>query len=167
VTTAWIADDYALPANKPKEPSMPMIDVYAPDSLFPVHAAHILSSELIDAVLRAKGVASPGPFHLNNTAVFLHRMPRAMEETAGDEHAWKVRVQILTPPGALTRAGQIQVVKEVTEIVARVCGDSSQSKRTWVLLTEAAEGGWGIAGTAYGKEEFAALGREPLGSQKK
>jgi hypothetical protein len=26
-----------------------------------------------------------------------------------------------------------------------------------VLLTEGAEGGWGIAGTAFGKEEFAAL----------
>jgi hypothetical protein len=26
-----------------------------------------------------------------------------------------------------------------------------------VLLTEAAEGGWGIAGTAFGREEFAAL----------
>jgi len=26
-----------------------------------------------------------------------------------------------------------------------------------VLVTEAAEGGWGIAGTAYGREEFAAL----------
>jgi phenylpyruvate tautomerase PptA (4-oxalocrotonate tautomerase family) len=144
---------------------MPMIDVYAPDSLFPVHTAHILTSELIHAVLRAEGVASPGPFHLNNTAVFLHRMPRAME-AAGDEHAWKVRVQILTPPGALTRAGQIQLVKEVTEIVAQVCGDSSQSKRTWVLLTEAVEGGWGIAGTAYGKEEFAALARKAQAAQK-
>jgi len=26
-----------------------------------------------------------------------------------------------------------------------------------VLLSEAADGGWGIAGTAFGKEEFAAL----------
>jgi len=26
-----------------------------------------------------------------------------------------------------------------------------------VLLTEAAEGGWGLAGAAFGKEEFAAL----------
>jgi hypothetical protein len=25
------------------------------------------------------------------------------------------------------------------------------------LLTEAAEGGWGIGGTAFGREEFAAL----------
>ena len=39
----------------------------------------------------------------------------------------------------------------------RICGDSSQAKRTWVLLTEAAEGGWGIAVTAFGREEFAAL----------
>ena len=145
---------------------MPMIDVYAPDSLFPVHSAPALSSELIRAVLRTEGVASPGPFPLNNTAVFLHRMPRGAEETGGDEHAWEVRVQILTPPGALTRAGQIQLVKEVTEIVARVSGDSSQSKRTWVLLTEATEGGWGLAGTAYGKEEFAALARKAQGSQK-
>jgi len=26
-----------------------------------------------------------------------------------------------------------------------------------VLLTEATDGGWGIAGTAFGREEFAAL----------
>jgi len=26
-----------------------------------------------------------------------------------------------------------------------------------VLLTEAVEGGWGLSGTAFGKEEFAAL----------
>ena len=49
---------------------MPMIDVCAPDSLFPVHSTPAPSSELIHAVLRAEGVASPGPFHLNNTAAF-------------------------------------------------------------------------------------------------
>jgi phenylpyruvate tautomerase PptA (4-oxalocrotonate tautomerase family) len=48
-------------------------------------------------------------------------------------------------------------VAEATEIVARISGDPSQAGRTWVLLTEAAEGGWGIAGTALGREEFAAL----------
>jgi len=41
--------------------------------------------------------------------------------------------------------------------VARIAGDPSQAARTWVLLSEAAEGGWGIAGTAFGREEFAAL----------
>ena len=55
------------------------------------------------------------------------------------------------------RSGQKQLVKEATAIMADICGDPTQSKRTWVLLTEAAEGGWGIAGTAFGREEFAAL----------
>jgi phenylpyruvate tautomerase PptA (4-oxalocrotonate tautomerase family) len=45
----------------------------------------------------------------------------------------------------------------VTKIVARIAGDPSQKGRTWVLLTESAGGGWGIAGTAFGREEFAAL----------
>jgi phenylpyruvate tautomerase PptA (4-oxalocrotonate tautomerase family) len=45
----------------------------------------------------------------------------------------------------------------VTQIVARIAGDPNQGSRTWVLLTEAAEGGWGIAGTAFGREEFAAI----------
>ncbi len=57
----------------------------------------------------------------------------------------------------LSQEGQKQLVAAATEIVARVSGDPSQANRTWVLLTEAAEGGWGIAGTAFGREEFAAL----------
>jgi len=68
-----------------------------------------------------------------------------------------VRVQVITPPGALTRDGQKQLVREVTEIVARISGDQTQASRTWVLLTEAAEGGWGLAGTAFGRQEFAEL----------
>ena len=64
---------------------------------------------------------------------------------------------MVTPPGVLTRDGQKQLVSEATQIVARISGDPSQATRTWVLLTEAAEGGWGIAGTAFGREEFAAL----------
>ena len=77
--------------------------------------------------------------------------------TAGGAGARTVRVQVLTPPGALTREGQRSLVAEATRIVADVSGDPSQPARTWVLLTEAAEGGWGIAGTAFGREEFAAL----------
>lgn len=61
------------------------------------------------------------------------------------------------PLPALEREGQKKLVREVTEIVARISGDPSQAGRTRVLLTEAAEGGWGLAGTAFGREEFAAL----------
>jgi phenylpyruvate tautomerase PptA (4-oxalocrotonate tautomerase family) len=57
----------------------------------------------------------------------------------------------------LNREGQKQLVKEVTEIVAKKSGDPTQATRTWVLLSEAAEGGWGIAGTAFGQQEFADL----------
>ena len=63
----------------------------------------------------------------------------------------------LRPPGALSRDAQKQLVKDATGIIADICGDPSLAKRTWVLLTEAAEGGWGIGGTAFGREEFTAL----------
>ncbi len=33
----------------------------------------------------------------------------------------------------------------------------ARAARTWVLLTEAAEGGWGVAGVALGRDEFTAL----------
>ena len=136
---------------------MPMIDVYARNDLFPRGTDHQLAAELTAAVLRAEGVAKPGPFHRENTAAFIHRMDPAAISTAGTSSVRSVRVQVITPPGALSREGQRVLVKEVTEIVAKISGDSTQPQRTWVLLSEAAEGGWGIAGIAYGKEEFAAL----------
>jgi phenylpyruvate tautomerase PptA (4-oxalocrotonate tautomerase family) len=71
-----------------------------------------------------------------------------------------VRIQVLTPPGALNRTGQRSFVADATAIVARIAGDPTQTTRTWVLLAEAAEGGWGIGGTAFGREEFAALARK-------
>ena len=136
---------------------MPMIDVYAASDLFPEGADRALAAELTAALLRAEGVVTPGPAHLNNTGAYIHRMPASTVHTAGTDAARTVRVQVITPPAALTRDGQKQLVAEVTEIVARISGDPSQAGRTWVLLTEAAEGGWGIACTAFGREEFAAL----------
>src|SRR5246127_3935841 len=136
---------------------MPMIDVYAPADLSPAGTDGRLGHELTMAVLRAEGVATPGPFHLNNTAAFVHRMdPRAVH-TAATNSARTVRVQIITPPSALTREGQKQLVKEATDIVTKISGDPTQASRTWVILTEAAEGGWGLSGTAFGRQEFVAL----------
>jgi len=98
---------------------------------------------------------TPTPAHLDNTGAYLHRLDPAAVHTAGTGSARTVRV--LTPPGALTRSGQKRLVAEATEIVAKIAGDPAQAGRTWVVLTEAAEGGWGIAGTAFGGEEFVAL----------
>lgn len=136
---------------------MPMIDVYAAADLFPVGSDRELGEALTRAVLRAEGVPAPGPFHADNTAAYIHRMEAATVQTAATALARTVRIQIVTPPGALNREGQKQIVKEASEIVAKVAGDPTLPGRTWVLLTEAAEGGWGMFGTAFGKEEFAAL----------
>jgi len=136
---------------------MPMIDVYAPGDLLPTGSDRRVGEALTQAVLRAEGVSAPSSFHLENTAAFIHRMEPGTLQTAAQALARNIRVQIITPPGALTRSGQKALVKDVTAILADICGDPSQAQRTWVLLTEAAEGGWGIAGTAFGRDEFAAL----------
>jgi phenylpyruvate tautomerase PptA (4-oxalocrotonate tautomerase family) len=73
-----------------------------------------------------------------------------------------VRVQILTPVGTLDRAKQLGVVKELTEIVAAATGDPGVAERTWVLITEAPEGGWGIGGHAYTRAEIAEAARRAL-----
>src|SRR5579872_4607014 len=99
---------------------MPMIDVYAREDLFPAGVDRELGEELTRAVLRAEGVVKPGPFHLNNTAAYVHRMNPNSVHTAATNSARTVRVQVITPPGALTRQGQRQLVKEITEIVARI-----------------------------------------------
>ncbi len=80
-----------------------------------------------------------------------------------------MRVQVLTPIGVLDRDKQLGVVKEITEIVAAAAGDPELTERTWVLLTESPEGGWGIAGHANtgadlaqaARAEIAAAAREP------
>ena len=136
---------------------MPMIDVYAATDLFPADADRRLAEELTAALLRAEGVVNPGPTHTHNTGAYIHRLPPSAVNTAAQGNARTVRIQVVTPPGALSRDGQKQLVADATQIVARISGDASQANRTWVLLTEAAEGGWGIAGTAFGREEFAAL----------
>ena len=133
---------------------MPMIDVYAPASLFPADADELLGTELTYAVLRAEGHSETviPPFFTENTAAFVHRLP--VVSTAAASNATAVRVQIVTPPASLDREGQRMITREATEIVQRIAGSAVP---TWVILTEAAEGGWGLGGTAFGQEEFAAL----------
>ncbi len=135
---------------------MPIIDVYAPADLFPEGSERRLAEELTAALLRAEGAPLADPY-LENTAAYLHPLPAASVHTAGTDAARTVRVQVLTPPGALDRAGQLRLVEEATAIVAAVAEDPTQAGRTWVLLTEAAEGGWGVSGFALGRVEFDAL----------
>ena len=53
-------------------------------------------------------------------------------------------------------------MKELTEIVIEAAGDPSYVERTWVLVTESPEGGWGIAGHANTNTDIASSARAAL-----
>jgi phenylpyruvate tautomerase PptA (4-oxalocrotonate tautomerase family) len=71
-------------------------------------------------------------------------------------------VQVLTNAGALDREKQIAVVRTLTELVAAAAGDPSLAERTWVLLTEAPGGGWGLWGHAHTNDELVAAARAEI-----
>ena len=57
---------------------------------------------------------------------------------------------------------QIAVVAKLTGLVAAAAGDPSLTDRTWVLLTEAPEGGWGLWGHAHTNAELVAAARAEI-----
>ena len=69
---------------------------------------------------------------------------------------------MLTNAAALDRAKQLAVVRQLTGLVAAAAGDPSLPERTWVLLTEAPDGGWGLAGHANTNAELVAAARAQL-----
>jgi hypothetical protein len=71
-------------------------------------------------------------------------------------------VQVLTNAGALDRAKQIAVVEQFVALVADAGGDEGLKERTWVLLTEAVPGGWGLSGHASTNEELVAAARAEI-----
>jgi phenylpyruvate tautomerase PptA (4-oxalocrotonate tautomerase family) len=140
---------------------MPMIDVYAAQGTFT--AKKDLTKALTAAMMRWEGVP-PISLFKDNTAAFIHDLePDALGNANGDSNY--VRVQILTPVGVLTREKQLGVVKEMTEIIASAAGDQSLSGRTWVLIHESPDGGWGIDGEALTNADIAAAARRELSSQ--
>ncbi|MFZ0769124.1 MAG: hypothetical protein WAM64_07855 [Acidimicrobiales bacterium] len=137
---------------------MPMIDVYATSGLFEDRAA--LAKDLANAVMRWEKVPPISLFR-NNTAAFIHELPAdSIANAAGATNY--VRVQVLTPVGVLDREKQLGVVQELTEIVAAAAEDATLSERTWVLITESPEGGWGIGGHAYLGSEIAQAARDEI-----
>ena len=137
---------------------MPMIDVYCTAGTFSDKSR--LAQELGSAFMRWEAVHEI-PLFADNTAAFIHDLPvEAISNLAGRSDY--VRVQVLTPAGVLDRDKQLGVVKDLTEIVARAAGDPSLAQRTWVLLTESPEGGWGMAGHANTQADIAATARAAL-----
>ena len=140
---------------------MPMIDVYAADGTF--SDKHALAQDLAAAVMRWEQVPDLALFR-NNTAAFVHDLPADSISNVNGESNY-VRVQVLTPVGVLDRDKQLGVVKELTEIVATATGDPGLAQRTWVLLTEAPEGGWGVAGHANTGADLAVAARAEMAAR--
>jgi phenylpyruvate tautomerase PptA (4-oxalocrotonate tautomerase family) len=137
---------------------VPMIDVYATEGTFDDRKT--LARDLAAAVMRWEGVPDLALFR-NNTAAFIHDMPSdAISNVVGDANY--VRVEVLTPIGTLDRDKQLGVVRDLTDIVAAAAGDPTLTERTWVLLVESPEGGWGVAGHANTRADIAASARREL-----
>ena len=137
---------------------MPMIDVYAAEGTFA--DTHQLAVNLAATVMAVEQVPDI-PMFRRNTAAFVHELPAAaLANVDGDHHY--VRVQVLTNAGALDRDKQLAVVQQLTDVVASAAGDPSVAGRTWVLLTEAPDGGWGLAGHAHTNAELVTAARAQI-----
>jgi phenylpyruvate tautomerase PptA (4-oxalocrotonate tautomerase family) len=134
---------------------MPMIDVYAAAGTF--GDVHALARNLATELMKIEEVPDI-PMFRKNTAAFVHELPSPRSSNVDGDSTY-VRVQVLTNAGALDRDKQVAVVSRLTALVADAADDSSLAERTWVLLTEAPDGGWGLAGHANTNEEFVAAAR--------
>src|SRR5689334_1251897 len=142
---------------------MPMIDVYATAGTFP--DAKALARDLASTLMKIEQVPDL-PMFRKNTAAFIHDLPDgALSNVEGDGNY--VRVQVLTNAGALNREKQLAVVSQFTELVAAAAADASLKARTWVLLTEAVEGGWGLAGHANTNAELVDAARAQIAELQK
>ena len=137
---------------------MPMIDAYATAGTFP--DPHQLAKDLAAAVMEIEQVPDI-PMFRRNTAAFVHDVPDGSISNV-DGRSDYVRVQVLTNASALDRDKQLAVVARLSEIVAAAAGDPSLADRTWVLLTEAAPGGWGLSGHAHTNDELVAAARTQI-----
>jgi phenylpyruvate tautomerase PptA (4-oxalocrotonate tautomerase family) len=140
---------------------MPMIDVYAATGTF--RDRKTLAQDLAKAVMKWEAVP-PIALFKDNTAAFIHDLDRdALANASGDSNY--VRIQVLTPVGVLDRDKKLGVVKDLTDIVAAAAGDATLVERTWCLIVESPDGGWGLDGYAYTNVEIAQAARRELAGQ--
>jgi phenylpyruvate tautomerase PptA (4-oxalocrotonate tautomerase family) len=160
MTASGYAEDTPARNRRRRRITMPMIDVYATAGTF--SDPHQLAFDLAAAVMAIEQVPDI-PMFRQNTAAFVHELPGgALSNVEGDSDY--VRIQVLTNAGALDRARQLAVVERLTQIAADAAGHPDLVDRTWVLLTEAPDGGWGLGGHASTNEELVLAARAQIAS---
>jgi phenylpyruvate tautomerase PptA (4-oxalocrotonate tautomerase family) len=135
-----------------------MIDIYATAGTFADPTT--LARDVATTVMTIEQVPDI-PMFRKNTAAFVHELPAGALSNVDGEGSY-VRVQVLTNAGALDRDKQLAVVRQLTDVVAAATGDATQAERTWVLLTEASEGGWGLWGHAHLNAELVDAARAEI-----
>ena len=141
---------------------MPMIDIFAAAGTFAdLHQLAMEAAAIVKAIEKVPDI----PMFRQNTAAFVHELPaQAISNVDGDGNY--VRVQVLTNAGALDRDKQIAVVQQLTDLVATAANEPGLKKRTWVLLTEAAAGGWGLWGHAHTNAELVTAARAEIATRR-
>ncbi len=138
---------------------MPMIDITAAAGTFAdPHQLAIKAAATVKDVEQVPDI----PMFRKNTAAFVHELPATSLANVDGDSTY-VRVQVLTNAGALNRDQQLAVVERLTALVAMAAGDQTLKDRTWVLLAEAAPGGWGLWGHAHTNEELVGAARAEIG----
>ena len=141
---------------------MPMIDIYAAAGTFA--DTHQLAADAARTVMRVEQVPDI-PMFRQNTAAFVHELPAGCLANVDGDSSY-VRVQVLTNAGALDRDKQLTVVRELTDLVATAAAEPGLATRTWVLLTEAPDGGWGLQGHANTNAELVTAARDQIAQLK-
>ena len=139
---------------------MPMIDVYAAAGT--LADPHALASTLAETLMSIEQVPNI-PMFRKNTAAFVHELSAGAISNVDGDSAY-VRVQVLTNAGALDHEKQQAVVEQFVQLIAEAAGNDDLATRTWVLLTEAAPGGWGLFGRANTNEDLIAAARAEIAS---
>lgn len=137
---------------------MPMVDIFATKGTFadPRRLA-IGAASAVKDMERVPDL----PMFRKNTAAFVHELAEESWSNIEGESNY-VRVQVLTNAGALDRDKQVQLARALTDLICIEANDPTLSERTWVILTEASPGGWGLWGHAHTNEELVAAARAEI-----
>ena len=120
-----------------------MIDVYAPEGIFSSVNESELLRQLAECFLHWTD-ASELQIARENTGTYLHLLPAA-RITAGGKATAAVRVDVATPEVVLSTIERRQgFIADATKIVAALAAKNVE--RTWVMISNTADGGWGLGG---------------------
>lgn len=131
---------------------MPMIDIYAPEGTFPESNEAALLDRATRVLIQFEKTTGI-PMAESNTGAYLHVLPKA-RVAAGGKAAEVVRIQLLTPKDGLQQPQRSGITEGMTQLVGELAVNPKVAERTWVLFSEAVDGGWGIAGKAYNNAEL-------------